>query len=87
MAINYDDLNSVLDNLKRAQDADHDIREQARESVHFIHKKDGQWEPEIIKQFSSKPRYTFDKTTPIVDQISGEMENADFSLRVRPAGG
>lgn len=87
MGINYGDVSSVLDNLKKAQDAEHDLRVEMREAVHFIHKKDGQWEPEILRQFSKKPRYTFDLTTPIIDQISGEMENADFSLRVRPSGG
>ena len=87
--IDFNDLDKVLTGLKKSQDADSDIREYVREANHFIDKRDGQWEPEIVTKFkdAGKPRYTFDKTNPIVDQIAGEMENADFTLRVRPAGG
>lgn len=86
--INFDELDEVLKGLAAAQEADSDMRVEIREAHHFIDKKDGQWEPEIVStQFKSKPRYTFDKTSPKVDQVAGEMENAAFSLRVRPAGG
>ena len=30
---------------------------------------------------------TYDKCTPIRNQIAGEMEQADFDIKVRPAGG
>ena len=89
MAIDFDDLDNILMLLKDAQEADFDMREEVREQRHFIHKKDGQWEPDIIKITDSerRPRYTFDKTSPIIDQIAGEMNNADFTLRVSPASG
>jgi len=87
MATNFNDLNTVLSMLKDAQKSDNDLRAHSREAHHFIDKRDGQWEPGLIKQFKNRPRYTFDKTGPIVDQIAGEMENADFTLRVRPSGG
>jgi hypothetical protein len=70
-----------------AQDADTDNRDKVSEEFAFLEKKDGQWEPEIIKSFSSKPRYTFDKSNPIVDDIAGEMQQADFDIRIRPSGG
>jgi hypothetical protein len=36
---------------------------------------------------TGRPRYTFDQCNDIVDDISGEMERADFNSRTRPAGG
>jgi hypothetical protein len=89
MSIDYGDLTTVNDLLKKAQNAEHDLRNAAREATHFIDKRDGQWEPEIINRqaFHGRPRYTFDKVGPIVDQIAGEIENSDFTLRVRPSGG
>ncbi len=73
--------------LTAAQDADKDNREKAREAHLFIDKKDGQWEPYWWNLSSGKPRYTFDMTGPIIDQIAGEMEQADFDIKIRPAGG
>ena len=61
----------VLELLQKAQDADHDMREKARETFLFITKADGQWEPYWWSSNSSKPRYTFDMCTPIVDQVAG----------------
>ena len=74
-------------NLEEAQRADYDNREMVREADHFLNKRDGQWEPDIITKFSNKPRYTFDECTPIVDDIMGEMESMDFGINVHPAGG
>lgn len=84
------DFNSIVDVnrlLSEAQDAEYDNREQVREVIHFLQKQDGQWEPEIISQMNSRPRYTFDQCNPIVDAIAGEMEQAEFGIKVRPAGG
>ena len=76
-----------IQDLMKAQDAETDQREQAREAHLFVDKKDGQWEPYWWNANSGKPRYTFDLTSPIVDQIAGEMELANFSIKVSPAGG
>ena len=83
----YDSHQDVLDLLSAAQMADHDNREAAREAHLFISKRDGQWEPYWWNNNINKPRYTFDMTTPIVDQIAGEIEQADFDVSVSPAGG
>jgi hypothetical protein len=87
MELDYEDINAVLVALTEAQDVEEDMREATRESHHFIDKRDGQWEPDIIHRMKGRPRYTFDKCNPIVDQIAGELEQADFSIKVRPSGG
>ena len=84
------DFNShfdTMERLKTAQDADHDNRERVREAHLFLDKRDGQWEPYWWNANSGKPRYTFDLTGPIVDQIAGELDQADFDIKVKPAGG
>ena len=83
----YDVHQSVMNMLSAAQDADHDNRERAREAHLFIDKRDGQWEPYWWNANINKPRYTFDMVCPIVDQVAGEIEQADFDIRVSPAGG
>lgn len=85
--MNYEDHGTVQDLLKKCQDVEHDNRERAREAFHFCEKRDGQWEPSIVEALKDRPRYTFDKVGPIVDQIVGEIDSADFDARVRPAGG
>jgi hypothetical protein len=83
----YDDHQSVMNMLSQAQAADHDNRDRAREAHLFIDKRDGQWEPYWWNANTNRPRYTFDMVGPIVDQVSGEIEQADFDIRVSPAGG
>lgn len=78
---------AVLSGLQAAQEADGDQREFSREAHHFIDKRDGQWEQEYYDRCNGKPRYTFDQTGPVVDQIAGEMELADFDITIKPAGG
>ena len=74
----FDDHDYVLDLLTTAQDADRDNRQRAREAHLFLDKRDGQWEPYYWNLNDGRPRYTFDQANPIVDQIAGEMEQADF---------
>lgn len=85
--IDYDDITIVNKLLSEAQTAEKDNREKVREVTHFLQKTDGQWEPDIVQKMSGRPRYTFDKCNPVVDSIAGEMEQADFAIKVRPAGG
>lgn len=81
------DFKDIKTDLKKAQDADEDQREHSREATHFVHKRDGQWEPEIISRMKGRPRYTDDRVNPIVDQVCGEINNRDFALVAKPAGG
>jgi len=77
----------VLVGLTASQNADIDNRDACREAHLFLDKRDGQWEPYWWTAMEKRPRYTFDQTGPIVDQIAGEMDQADFSVTVKPAGG
>lgn len=73
--------------LRDAQEAETDRRETVREVHSFLHDDNGQWEETIWNTFSGRPRYTFDRCNDIVDDIAGEMEQADFDIRVKPSGG
>lgn len=83
----YDEHQSVINLLSSCQQADHDNRENAREAHLFLDKRDGQWEPYWWNSNQNKPRYTFDQVNPIVSQVASEIEQADFDIRVSPAGG
>lgn len=87
MSKKYNNHNYVSNLVKKAQDADSDERQEVRDATLFIHKKDGQWEPYWWNKNQGKPRYTFDMCGPVVDQIAGELESANFSITVDPAGG
>ena len=82
-----DDITDVLNRLSSAQEADKDMRELAREDEHFYYKEGGQWESDVFQKMDGHPRYTFDKTTPIVDAIRGEILQSDFSIKVVPGVG
>lgn len=83
----FNNHNYIMQELQKAQDSDHDNREKSREADLFTSARDGQWEPKWWTANSGKPRYTVDMTSPIVDQIAGEIEQADFGINVDPAGG
>ena len=83
----YSSAHEMLLALKEQQDVEFDNRERVREAHLFLNKRDGQWEPHWWEASTGKPRYTFDMTTPVIDQISGEMAQADFDIAVKPIGG
>lgn len=86
--MNIESHSWTITQLEMAQKADHDQREKARDADLFTTKKDGQWEPYWWNAAGNeKPRYTFDMTSPIVDQICGEIERAEFGIKVDPNGG
>ena len=85
--LNFEDHNSVLLMTKRAQEAESDQREHARDAKLFLTKRNGQWDPRSFQKMDGRFRGTFDMCTPIVDQISGEIDQSDFTLRVSPSGG
>lgn len=87
MATNEEKYMEMISSLRESQEAEDDNRDMVREADHFLNKRDGQWEPEILSRFAGKPKYTFDEANPIVDDIMGEMEAAEFSIRVSPSGG
>lgn len=85
--MNYSELDEVIAARKDSQEVDEDLRERAKESFLFVNKHDGQWEPEIINRMRGRPRYTLDKCNPLIDQIAGEMNNAEFAIKVTPSEG
>ena len=85
--IDFDSLQSVLNLMSSAQEADHDNREKAREAHLFVDKRDGQWEPYWWTNNVGKPRYTFDQVNPIIDQVTASIELADFDIKVSPMSG
>ena len=85
--IDFSDHGKVLTMIKEAQEANSDMRQGVRDAKLFLNKKDGQWDPYAIEKLKGRFRGTFDMCTPIVDQISGEIEQSDFSLNVSPSGG
>jgi len=85
--IDFDSLQSVLNLMSSAQEADHDNREKAREAHLFVDKRDGQWEPYWWTNSVGKPRFTFDACNPIIDQVTAAIELADFDIKVSPMSG
>lgn len=85
--MDYSSATDILQLLKDCQNAELDNREKVRDAHYFVEKTDGQWEPDVITRFSSRPKYTFDHCTPIVDQIYGEINQSSFDVKIRPSGG
>jgi len=77
----------AVEKLTAAQDVETDNRNRAREAHLFVDTRDGQWEQDVIKSRTDQPRYTFDMVNPVIDQLAGEIDKADFDSKVRPAGG
>lgn len=84
---NYSKVKGVIKLLEDAQEYDKIQRDEAREDHLFVDVEGGQWEDNWYRSAAGKPRYTFDMTGPIIDSIAGEMEKADFDIRVKPAAG
>lgn len=77
-----------MQELKDWQESDVDQREDARECDRFLLEKDGQWEDDIARTLDSqkRPRYTFDKVTPVLESMMADIEDMDFGCNVKPAG-
>ena len=85
--IDFSKHSNVLEMISEAQDANDDMREQCREAKLFLNKRNGQWDPDSWNKLEGRFRGTFDMCTPIVNHISGEIEQSDYSLNVSPSGG
>lgn len=77
----------VLKLLNEAQEVEHDNRLLMKEAHLFVTDPAGQWEKLWWEASDGKPRYTFDQTSPIIDQISGDIDESDFDIKIKPAGG
>lgn len=87
-AFEIEDFDEFKILLEESQAADTDQRELARECLLFTTKVDGQWETKVAQTFTEldRPMYTFDRTTPLIDQIVGKMEQTEFSPKVYADG-
>lgn len=85
----FTDITKVLNLLDEAQENDKYNRDLAKEDHKFVTVEDGQWEDNVAStaKENNKPKYTFDMSSPIVDQISGQIEKADFDIKIKPTGG
>jgi len=83
-----EEFKSWMQELKNWQESDVDQRENARECDRFLLEKDGQWEDDIARTLDSqkRPRYTFDKCTPVLESMMADIEDMDFGCNVKPAG-
>ena len=77
---------AALEEVKTFQDADRDMRDLMREQDSFVLDADGQWEENVAKSIDSakRPRYTFDQTTPAIENIMADIEDMDFAINVKP---
>lgn len=84
----YSDFDDFKILIEESQEADTDQRELARECLIFTTKEDGQWETKVAQTFNDndRPMYTFDRVTPLIDQIVGKMEQTEFSPKVYADG-
>lgn len=78
--------NDCIIKLKDVQDYEYDIREQVREADTFINERNGQWESNIYSRFDGRPRYTFDETNPIINDVMGTYDNNDLDIKVVATG-
>lgn len=86
MKYDYTDVDAVIKLQRDNEGFVRDMRRQSKEAIDFVSKRDGQWEPSIIQKFKGRPRYTDDRVNPIINQMVGELFQAEFTGRVRPAG-
>jgi hypothetical protein len=85
----FTDHDQVLLLIEEVQDAEKEQRYLTREQKIFCLEKDGQWDDRVTKVLTDNSRYrgTFDQVTPILEQITGEMDAMQYGIKVHPAGG
>ena len=62
--------------FQKVQSDDHDMREQAREADRFCLNKDGQWQDSVVNAMANRPRFTFDKTSQLIEDMMAEVDRA-----------
>ena len=85
----FTDHSKVLVLIEEVQDSEEEQRELVEQQKIFILETDGQWDERTTQLLDDSGRYrgTFDQVSPILDQISGEMDASEFAIDVSPAGG
>lgn len=87
--MDFKDHDKVMKYRKTAQEVECDRRDVMRECIHFVTKKDGQWEQDIWNKFDTydRPRYTFDRTKPLLMKAWGEIADQEIQVNIKPADG
>lgn len=81
-----DEHKTWLEQLSEFQESDQDNRAKAMEADKFCLDPEGQWEERIAAQVDAerRPKYTFDQTTPAIENIMVDIEAMDFGSKVKP---
>lgn len=87
--MDFNDHDKVIKYRKTAQEVECDRRDTMREAIHFVTNKHGQWESDIWNRFQTydRPRYTFDKTKPLLMKAWGEIADQEIQVNIKPAYG
>ncbi len=81
-----DNHHAALELRSRTQENDKESRDDARESVHFLHDKWGHWEQNVSSRWGNRPKYQIDLTKPVIDRIAGFIETKEFGGSIIPSG-
>lgn len=79
------DHKDIIIDLSDSQEAESDVRENSREQEISLHMRGGQWEASVWNRLANRPRYSLDLMSPLIQQISGEMEKLDFAIDINPS--
>jgi len=72
--------------LQRIQADEKEVRELSVEQKKINYEKGGHWDEQGKRIFEDKPRYQSDMIWPVINAVSGELENYEFNGVVSPAG-
>jgi len=73
-----------LERFETIQKNELEQRELSVEDRRFCDTEDGQWSDVLKKGRKNRPRFTINKTAPIIDQVTGDQKQNDTSAKVRP---
>jgi len=86
-ANDFSDHADTLIAIQKTQDSERNRRDKVKEAKRFLTDTDGMWDQDAVRKLDGRFRGTFDLCSGIIDGISGEIDQADFTLRVSPSGG
>ncbi len=87
--IDFSKHSTALEMLWTTQDVNKDVRDLSVQQEDFLYKEGGQWERRVYDTLTAekRPMYTIDLVSPVIDQIMAKVDDNDFDIVVRPAGG
>lgn len=82
-----DTLKTALQRFETSENYDQSQRRLAVEDRKFVNAEDGQWDEDAISKRRNRPRYTIDKISGALDQITGDQRQTRTDIKVRPVSG